>query len=166
MKKLVSILEALLMIAFGVLIIMHPGGSLNVAVRILGILLVGAGALALLSFLTARQEEKSVLRLLIGALSVVAGIVVLAAPGLVISIFPIVAGVSIAVSGVYDLAGALRRKKAGFSFKLPLILALITIAMGILLFANPFATMETLVVVLGVALVYNGITKFFTGFSR
>lgn len=163
-SKLISILEMLILIAAGFLVILHPGGSLNVAVRILGIALVAYGAIAALGYFL-KKDNGSVLRLIVGVAAVIGGIIVLASPEFVVSVLPIVAGLIIAVAGVRDLIDALHRKSAGLGgWKLALVLSLITIAFGILIFANPFATMETLATILGVALLYNGIAGLITAF--
>ena len=89
----------------------------------------------------------------------------LAGPQFVISVFPIVAGVVIALGGLRDLLDSMAMKKAGLSFwKTALAFSLITIALGIFIFANPFGTMETVVTLLGFALLYNGVTGLVTIF--
>ena len=164
-SKLVNVIELLILISAGFLLILHPGGSLHVAVRVLGFALLAYGGIAVVGSFLKSQEDRSIVKLIVGALSAVGGIIVLVSPEFILSIFPIAAGLMIAVGGVRDLLTALEIKQEGFDgWKLALLLALITIAFGILIFANPFGTMETLAVILGVALIYDGVAGIFTVF--
>lgn len=165
-SKLTRILEMIILIAAGFLVMLHPGGSMNVAVRILGIVLVAYGLIAAGGYFV-KKTNHSASRLIAGVLSLIGGIVVLAGPQFVISVFPIVAGVVIALGGLRDLLDSLAMKRDGQAFwKIAMAFSLITIAFGILIFANPFGTMETVVTLLGIALLYNGVTGLFTIIKR
>ena len=93
-----------------------------------------------------------------GLAAIVAGLVVLIKPGWVIAVFPMVAGVFVAFNGILNTLHALQTRRAGSrGWQILLVLSLLSIVVGILLFANPFAYMSTLVILLGAVLIYNGI---------
>ena len=160
MKKSGSVVGALVMVIAGVLLFVYPASSLTAGVRLLGFAILLYGAIGLVTGLTQKKESRSMPSLIYFALFTIAGIILIANPGFIISIFPIIAGVMIAVSGAESLMRALKLKKRGHERGLLMvILAVITIAFGILIFANPFATQALLVRVFACGLIYNGVVK-------
>ena len=159
--KINMIVSMLIMIAVGIFLLIRPGDTLTTAVRIFGIALLVLGAVGVVSQLL-QKDDRSVISLIISAVEAVVGIIIIASPAFVVSLFPIVVGVIVALYGLSDLITALNMKKADIgSWKLALILAVITIILGVILFANPFKTMSTLVRIIGVVLVYKGVTGLF-----
>lgn len=157
-SKMNAIVSMIIMIAVGVFLLIRPGDTLTTAVRIIGIALLVLGAVGIASQLV-KKDDRSVISLIISAVEAVIGIIIIASPAFVVSLFPIIVGVIIALYGLSDLLAALNMKKAdNGGWKLALILSVITIILGIVLFANPFKTMSTLVRIIGVVLVYKGVT--------
>ena len=164
MKKLSPVVSALIMIIAGVLLFVYPATSLLAAVRLLGVAVLLYGAFGLVANLSRKSGERSVLALAYSAIVAILGIIIIASPDFIISVFPIVAGVLIAISGVESLMKALSLKKSGDAqWTLLMILSLITIAFGILIFANPFGTQATLVRVFACGLVYDGVVNLIAG---
>lgn len=163
MKKLSPVVSALIMIIAGVLLFVYPATSLLAAVRLLGVAVLLYGAFGLVANLSRKSGERSVLALAYSAIVAILGIIIIASPDFIISVFPIVAGVLIAISGVESLMKALSLKKSGDAQWTLLILSLITIAFGILIFANPFGTQATLVRVFACGLVYDGVVNLIAG---
>ena len=165
MKKAGNLLGVIVMIIAGIIMIISPGDTLTTAAKILGIALIVYGIIAAAAFFLQKdKEQRSVVKLIYGIVAAVVGIIVLASPQFLIDIFPIVVGVIIAVSGAANLVRTLRVKKNGGSgWQILLVLSLVTIALGILIFANPFGSMSTLIRVIGVILVYNGVVGLIAG---
>lgn len=159
-SKLASLVKMLVLITAGILLVILPGGSLDVAVSILGFALLAYGVFAAVSYFTRKPEDRSILNLVVGILAVVFGTFMRARPEMTINILPIVAGVLVFAGGIMGILRALRMKKnnEGGDWKIFLILAVVEAALGILIFANPFATMNILVRVFGVILIYMGVT--------
>ena len=150
------------MVIAGVLLFIYPATSLTAAVRLLGFAIVLYGAIGLVANLTQKKENRSSLSLAYFAVFALAGIIIIANPGFIISMFPIIAGVLVAVNGIESLIRTLKLKKRNHDrWLLMLILAVITIAFGILTFVNPFATQALLVRVFACGLIYDGVVKLF-----
>ena len=161
MKKLSPVMSSLVMILAGILLFIYAGTSLEIGVRLLGIAMLLYGALGLVAQMMRNLAERSVAAMVYDAVIIVFGIAIIASPSFIIRLFPIVAGVLIAISGVETLVKSLSLRKHGIeAWKMLLILSVITIAFGILIFANPFQTQELLVRVFACGLVYDGIVLF------
>ena len=159
-SKINTIVSMFVMIAVGAFLLIRPGDTLTTAVRIFGIALLVIGAVGVASQLL-KKDDRSVIGLIISAAEAIAGVII-ASPAFVVSLFPIVVGVIVALYGLSDLITALNMKKEDIgAWKLALILSTITIILGVILFMNPFQTMTTLVRIIGVVLVYKGITGLF-----
>lgn len=156
-SKLGSIVSTLVLIVLGVILLVHPGDTLNLAVRLVGVALILVGAVGVVTQLV-KKEDKSVFSIIVGLIEIVVGIIVLAAPTFVVSLFPIIVGIVVALYGISDLVAAVQLKKAGASNTWALILAAITVLLGIILIFNPFKTLTTLIRVIGIVLIYKSVT--------
>jgi uncharacterized membrane protein HdeD (DUF308 family) len=99
--------------------------------------------------------------MLIAAIEAIAGLVILVRPQIILNIYPIAMGIIIAVDGLGNLFQALSMKRRENSHWKPmLILACITILLGIIIVLNPFSTLNALTSVIGIVLAYDGVTRF------
>ena len=158
-SKLSKILSLVVIALVGLFLVIYPGDTLNIVVGVFGCALLLIGVIGIVSyFLPKNKNSRSTLDLLSSIVEAIVGPIVVSNIGFVISLFPIFAGVIIALQGVLYLISTLRMKSDNNSWKLGLVLSLVMIAFGILIFANPFATQATLVRLAGVALIYNAIS--------
>ena len=83
-------------------------------------------------------------------------------PAAVVSIFPVIAGLIVLLSGLINLSNALecRRTYANTSPAV-LVMPVVTIILGAVLLFNPFSAAATLVRVIGCILIYNAVTGIF-----
>ena len=167
-SKFTNIIKLIINVALGLVLLFYPGQTLDTAVKALGIVIIVAGAVALISSLTQSEKNGYVMFQLIGALiGIVAGIIVLTNRGLVISIFPVLTGVGIAIYGAFGIAQALTfRKFYSTGWQASLLFSVITIGVGILIAANPFSTMNTIVRLVGIVLIYNGVVGIYMQLNR
>lgn len=150
-------LISVLMVVIGLVLLLWPGHVMTTAMTVLGIALLAGGVLSALSWYRGRETGIGPVRLAEGIVMVIAGLVVLCAPKLLISIIPIVIGLVVAVNGVINLAQALDLRRQGYqNWVVSMALAVITLALGALIAFNPFSTMEMLVAAIGVIILYNG----------
>lgn len=155
-----GILLSILMIVIGLLLALWPGHVMTTALTILGIALLIGGALLIYSWYNGRNNDASVITLAEGIVFVVAGLVVLIAPRFLISIVPFAIGALITLNGIFNLAQALDQRKSNYHrWKASLVMAVLTIVLGLLIVLNPFSTMEMLVVAIGVIIIYNGVSN-------
>lgn len=167
-SKFTNILKLIIIVALGFVLIFYPGQTLDTAVKALGIVIIVAGAVALISSLTQKDKNSYVMFQLIGALiGLTTGIIVLTNRGLVISIFPVLTGVGIAIYGAFGIAQALTfRKFYTTGWQASLLFSVVTIGVGMLIAANPFSTMNTIVRLVGIVLVYNGVVGIYMQLNR
>lgn len=158
-SKLSTVLSIIAVLIAGIILVAAPGSTLITAAKILGTALIVFGVIRVVFyFLQKDKDKRSLLSLLYGFVGIVAGILIFAAPTFLINLFPVIAGIIIAVSGLADLIRSLRiRKLGGSNWVLFFILSLLTIAFGALIMFNPFESMTTLIRVIGVILIYDGI---------
>lgn len=155
-----SLLTAIITVAAGLILLLHPGDTLNAAARLIG------GALLLIGCVTVvlqllKKESKSTGAIILAAVEIVLGVVIMSAPGFIVSLFPVIVGILIAASGVSDLLEVNRIRKLGGRWTAALILSVITLILGLVILLNPFKTMAALVRVIGFVLIYQGVTGFF-----
>lgn len=155
--KLYPIVSMLILIVLGIVLIVHPGETLDLAVRLIGAALLLIGAFTVVGQIL-KKEDRDYLTLCLGAVEAVAGIIVLASPRFVVSLFPVIVGIIVALYGVSDLVAAIRLRRSGANDVWALVLAGVTVLLGVILIFAPFKTMTVLVRVIGFILVYKGVT--------
>lgn len=156
-----NVLLSVLMVVLGLLLILWPGKTLEWAAKILGIAFLMGAVISCFSWFRDRHiHGGDYTTLAIGILSLIAGIVVFAAPHSVITLLPRIVGVAIAVNGVLNLAQALElRKMGGVSWLGPVVLAALTVVAGLFLVFFSFGAMKAAVMVIGGVIVYNGVSN-------
>ena len=92
------VVAGLVLIAAGILAIRRPGSSLTVIAVLAGVCLVLGGVVEL-AMAFAEREPHRWLRALLGAVAVIAGVLVLAWPEATVAVFTTVAGVALVVIG-------------------------------------------------------------------
>lgn len=165
MDKLKSIkldvtLAAVLSVVLGVLLVIWPGTVIAVLARVIAIILMGSGIVALIPRLL--DEVKSVTSIIVSLLITLIGLWMFLSPQAVASIIPIAIGVLLVVHGVQDLALALegRRTKAHNWWSIPLM-ATLNIVLGILCICNAFGLVKLGMILIGIMLIYDGISDMF-----
>lgn len=153
-----NILMSILMVILGLLLFFWPGKTLELAAKLLGIaLLVGAAVSAWSWFKDRSKPGASYGTLALAILCLVVGLIILIAPRGVVSLLPKLIGVAIIVNGVLNLAQALELKNAGNdSWVSSLVMAVLTILLGLFLLFFAFSLMKTAIMIIGGILVYNG----------
>ena len=151
---------SIVMIVLGLVLFIWPGKTLTLAARILGIALLLGGLGTGLSWYRNRGKAGTGYEsLAVAIVCVIAGVVVLVAPEGVVSLLPKLVGIAVAVNGIINLAQAMELSKSAVGGKSSLILALLTIALGIFLVVFSFKAMEVAVMVIGGICVYNGVSN-------
>lgn len=155
-----NVLLSVLMAVLGLVLIIWPGKTLTLAARILGIaLLLGAAG----SFYSWRQDRHKgaadYTTLAVALLLLVAGLIVLIAPKGVITLLPKLIGLAVLVNGFINLAQALELKKDGASWTSSMVMAVLTLLLGVFLLFFAFSAMKAAVMVIGAIFVYNGVSN-------
>ena len=143
------LLSSLVCILLGIVFIVWRGAVLDVMGSIFAVVLIILGVIYLSSYF---------LEIITNGFSAIMGIIVLALgiwfliqPDIVVSIIPILIGVVLIFHGVRGLMETLAAKKYGYSsWGVNMVLCIISIAFGI---------MEKATIVVGIILIYNGISN-------
>ena len=156
-----NVLLSILMVILGLLLILWPGKTLEVAAKLLGIALLVGAAISCFSWYRDRNlPNRSYTTLAIGILCLIMGLVVFIAPRGVISLLPKIIGAAIVVNGVLNLAQALEmRKMGGMNWVGPVVLAALTVVAGLFLIFFAFSAMKVAVMVIGGIIAYNGLSN-------
>lgn len=153
-----SLLVALITAALGAVLILRPNGSVTVMCYFLGGALLLSGVLYVASwFLGKSKQGASALLLIPGVVLAGLGVWLMLSAESVITLIQYVFGAVLLLHGLLDLqaTAALVKYKAQ-NWVLELLLALITLGLGVAILWNPFGSFTTLVRIIGIALVYDG----------
>lgn len=153
-------MSAVFCILFGATLVVWPDVSSKIVCIGLGAVLALSGIVNLITFFAQRDGSLlSQINLLAGIILTVLGGWVIFNPDVLIKIIPVVIGVVVAVHGVHNLLQALELFRNKYSkWWVALLLGALTVGLGILLICNPFEAVSTVVVLIGVFLIYDGVS--------
>lgn len=151
-------INAVIMVILGIVLVIWPHILGVMLCYLLGGALIVMGIFQLISFLRGERlgfYNKFVM--MMGIVLVLLGIWICAQPRIVLSIIPVVVGIIVLIHGLMDIQYTLDIKKAGSEkWWIALIAAVLTLIVGLLLVLNPFTVYEITMVLVGVAMLYDG----------
>lgn len=158
-QRMSSIAAALVTILLGVVLIWWPDRSVNFLCMLLGVSIFITGIIYILGWLARRREGVPAFFVLPGVILCALGIWLMTSPASVIKLIQYIFGAILIFHGVVDLQGsvALMRQRWG-RWWVDLLLALLTVALGALILLNPYGTFAALVVLIGAALIFDGVS--------
>lgn len=158
--KMNYVISAVLCIVFGLTLAIWPDISSRVVCIGVGIVLLLSGAASLITYFAEKDGGLiSQINLLVGIILAVLGGWIILNPGILIMIIPVVIGVIVVVHGVHNLIQALELFKGEYSkWWVALLLGAVTVGLGILLICNPFEAVNTAIMLIGIFLIYDGIS--------
>ena len=159
-RRTSSIIVALISIVLGVVLIMYPKDAATIFVIVCGYSLIALGIYYAIVYF-ARKSGVAMLQaeLLLGIVLLLIGIWIVTKSQSVIALLQYVVGALIVIHGIIDLQASLNIKRAGFEkWGMSLILSIVTLALGVLIILDPFSATEVLMVVIGVVLVFDGLS--------
>ncbi len=150
--------NAVIMVLLGLVLVIWPHILGVLLCYLLGGALIVMGVFQLISFLRGERlgfYNKFVM--MMGIVLVLLGIWICTQPHIVLSIIPVVVGIIVLIHGLMDIQYTLDIKKAGSTkWWIALIAAILTLVVGLLLVFNPFIAYEITMVLLGIAMLYDG----------
>ena len=152
------ILMSILYLALGIFLLMVPGTALNIVCYALGGVVLACAAVQLIRyFAVERGVFQSQLTLISGLVCLGLGAFLIIRSDLVVRILPIVFGLFVIFDSLGRIQSALELRRCEYSsWKGFLLLAVLSIVLGIVMILDPFGTMETLVMAIGVILIIEG----------
>lgn len=153
--------SGILSIIIGVLLLIYPAQSLSTIGKAIGAIIILAGLFVIISQLI--ENGFDAMSMVVGGVLAVIGIWIFMAPGAIVSIIPIAIGVLLVVHGLQDLGLALEATRVHAPRPwLSFIIAIVNILLGIVCIADAFNMVTLATRLIGLMLMYDGITDIFT----
>ena len=153
-----TLLLSLVYLALGLFLMIAPGTTLNAVCYLVGGTVVLCGVVQLVRYFMQKGTVwYAPVSLCGGILCLAVGAFLVLRSEIVISILPVVVGLFVVFDSISRIQNALELRRCGYrSWTTFLLLGLLSVALGALMILNPFGTMETLVVAIGVILTVEG----------
>ena len=155
-----SMVAAVVTILMGLLLIFVPNRSIQLLCALLGGALMLTGVIYIFGWLSKhRQTGFPVWFLLPGVILVALGLWLCTNPASVVLLIQYIFAAILIFHGIIDLQGAVSLMRQGWDrWWMDLLLAVLTLLLGILIIINPFGANELLMTVIGVSLVFDGVS--------
>lgn len=155
--RIAAYMSAILTIALGGVLIAWPMEVTGLICRVLGVLLVVMGAVYIFGYI---MEGRGILTITGGLLFLLLGVWIFITPGSIATLVPIVIGVVLIVHSLRDFQMAAEAKQNGSDrWMLLFLLALLNCVFGVVCICDSFGVISVAVRMLGIALVYDGISN-------
>lgn len=153
------IIIAVIMFLIGICLVIWPGSSLRVLVRVVGGLLILGAVAQLIAFIIGERTPLSVFFLIVQLCLGGFGGFLLAKPDSVISFLYILLGASVILSGAAGIfqAFTIRRFPGWLGL---LFTSIIVTVLGIVIIRDPFGTAQTLIRFVGIVMIFTAIVRF------
>ena len=154
------LISAVLCVLFGISLVVWPDISSKLVCIGFGCVLALTGAANLITFFVRKDGSLlSQINMLAGIVLLVLGGWIIFDPSVLMRIIPVVIGAIIAVHGGHNVLQAAELYKEKYDkWWVALLLGIVTIGFGALLIYNPFEAVNTMIVLIGVMLIYDGIS--------
>lgn len=151
--------SAVLCIILGIVLVAYPNTSLTLVCRAVGVIVLITGLGFVFGYLRNGKEHwYGKIELVFGTiLAIVGGFLVLRPLGL-ISIIPIIFGILFIYHGLANMRQAFElRQYKDRGWWLPVLIAATTIIIGVGIITHPFRTIDAIMRIIGVCLIYDGL---------
>jgi len=160
--RVLTLAGGILMVATGAFCLINPGQTFMTLAFLVGAVMVVNGLIHALGFLLARGSfgigDNNGWILIDAILTLLLGIMILCNQLTVDIAVPMIFGMWVLVSGLlrFEASTRINRQKKPRNFKAAMITGIITIAVGLIGFINPFVTYVSVIVLLGAFLIVQG----------
>lgn len=162
--KRTAIISSAIYIIVGLILAFFPDSTARTIGYAFATVILVAGLGFLYRFVTKGNEYAFVgNELAIGVILIIASVFIYLNVDSVISIIPVLLGIVIFVSGITKMQNAIGLHNMKYNGSTAVfVLAILNILFGIVLIINPFGAVTTLIMLLGIGLIFSGITDFVT----
>lgn len=159
-RRTSSIISALITIALGVVLLVWPDLSVRLLCMLLGAALLITGAGYIISYFARRSKLSAFqFEIILGIVLAILGLWLLLNPDTFITLLQFLFGALLVIHGVVDLQATFHLQGAGYEkWWVALILALLTVVLGAVIIFNPFGSMAALLMLIGAALIFDGLS--------
>lgn len=161
------ILLAVIFIALGIVLILWPGATMKTICYLLAAMLLALGVASLINYL--RKDISGIIYrydLVVGLCAILGGILVVVKVDKLTDLIPAVLGFLVTMSGILKMQNSVDMLRLGHgTWHVAFAMAIVNIVAGIVLLMNPFEAAQILIMCIGIALVYSGITDLYVTIS-
>ena len=161
------ILLAVIFIALVIVLILWPGATMKTICYLLAAMLLAIGVVSLINYL--RKDISGIIYrydLVVGLCAILGGILVIVKVDKLTDLIPAVLGFLVTMSGIMKMQNSVDMLRLGHgTWHVAFAMAIVNIVAGIVLLMNPFEAAQILIMCLGIALVYSGITDLYVTIS-
>ena len=150
---------SVVLLIMGIVLLIWSDSALKAVSIVIGIGCLCEAAMTLFSGISEKQAGYTVL----GVLLLIVGLIFVVHPQFLISILPVIIGIGIIADGIAQVVRTMQNRDSISGSALHILLAVITIALGLVVVFNPFQTMSLIVKIIGIIMIYNAVTNFFLG---
>lgn len=156
-----AVVSSLLCVLLGLVLVIWPGMSIQIVCAAIGVVLILTGIMKIIEYFAVKDGSLyEQTNLIMGIIFTVVGVWIAVKPDKVLAIIPIIVGIVIVLHGVRNLQQAVNLCKDQYDkWWIALILGLLTAGFGVLLICKPFAALDTVVMLIGIFLIYDGLSN-------
>ena len=155
------IVSSLLCVLLGLVLVLRPGLSVRIVCTAVGIVLILSGVTRIIDWFCARDGSMyAQMNLIFGIVLVVVGVWIVVKPDKVLAIIPIIVGIVIGMHGLNNMKQAIELWRDKYDkWWVAFILGALTVGLGVLLICRPFAAIDTVVMLIGFFMIYDGLSN-------
>ena len=155
------LVSSLLCVLLGLVLVLRPGLSVRIVCTAVGIVLILSGVTRIIDWFCARDGSMyAQMNLIFGIILVVVGVWIVVKPDKVLAIIPIIVGIVIGMHGLNNLKQAIELWRDKYDkWWVAFILGALTVGLGVLLICRPFAAIDTVVMLIGFFMIYDGLSN-------
>lgn len=159
-SKATTLITAIVAIILGIVLLMNPTGVALALTYVVGIVLIVLGVVKLIGYIRAGDSGSQV-DFIVSIVEIVVGAIVCIWPDVFVNWLVVIVGVLIVVMAVGDIADARTASKLGAPFATgKLVLAVISLVIGVVVIISPFAFVDLAFTIAGIALIVYGVSEF------
>ena len=152
-------------IVLGLILLLFPDAALRAVCYVVGGVAIAFGVIRTVQYFREDHTYPFFFQsgLIAGLFTLGLGLFMVTNARTVMGLVPMIFGVLLIGCGVGNILRAVDAKGAGVSYwGILLLLAIITVALGWVILANPFGTLRVAIMVIGAGLIYEGVTDLLT----
>ena len=159
--KLTKTIISIITIVVGLVLIIWSRQSLNIICSIVGWILCAAGVVAVVLYFVNYKDRSVItyLTLVMGVFVAVIGLWLAINPQVLETLLPSIFGLIIVISGIMNISESMTVRRQNGSFAASLLLAAITIVLGLVIFFHPQAFNDFIMIFIGICLLYDGVSN-------
>lgn len=155
------VVSSLLCVILGLVLVFRPGLSIRIVCTAVGVVLIVTGVMRIIEYFALRDGSMyAQVNLIFGIVLAVVGIWITMQPDKVLAIIPIIVGIVIVIHGLHNLKQAMELLRDKYDkWWIALIMGVLTVGFGVLLVCRPFTAIDTVVMMIGIFLIYDGLSN-------